>query len=141
MDTRTDALVALTIRMVVGLPLGAERTRVAQGSTLAVAGTGGVKVTANVGDAWVEVSAGGGVCVWSSVGGGSFAVGIASDFSATFVKAMAAAVDCTSTALIVGTGSAPHALITIAVAMMMAKMRGDVIRDGKPNAVRLKKMG
>ena len=49
-----------------------------------------------------------------SVGGKGVAVGMAAWVSATNVKAAATAVFCTSTALIVGVTSDPHALISVA---------------------------
>ena len=72
------ALVVLTIRIIVALPVGAERTRVEQGSALglAVGGTE-VKVTSNVG-ATSGVSVGDDVCVGIWVGGNGVALGSAS---------------------------------------------------------------
>lgn len=57
------------------------------------------------------VFVGGGVGEGVSVGGMGVAVGMAACVSATIVMAAAIAVPCTSSALIVGSGSGPQALI------------------------------
>jgi hypothetical protein len=72
-----------------------------------------VAVTSRVGSE-AGVLVGRGVKVGVSVGGTGVAVGMASWVWATMVKAAASAVDCTSAALIVGTGSAPQALLSVA---------------------------
>jgi len=56
---------------------------------------------------------GSGVTVGVSVGGSGVAVGMAACVCATIVCAAATAVAATCSALMVGTGSAPHALISV----------------------------
>jgi hypothetical protein len=107
--------VVLTTRITVSLPPGAERVLVEQGSTVAFPLPDTAAVvgdTSSVGRA-TGVSVGRGVVVGVSVGGKGVAVGIAAWVWATIVNAAATAVDCTSTALTVGMGSAPQALITV----------------------------
>lgn len=95
--------------MIVSLPFGDESTLVAQGSPPAVLAATGVKV------AWVGkdigVFVGGNVGLAVSVGGKGVAVGTAACVSATMVNAAATAVNCTSAGSIVGTASAPQALM------------------------------
>lgn len=121
MDTVTATFVVLARRILVGLPFGDhERTLLSQGSPELIGGTD-VSVTARDGNA-SGVSVGKGVCVGVSVGGNGVAVGIAAWVSATIVNAAATAVNCTSAALIVGAGSAPHAVMTIAdITMIMER--------------------
>lgn len=107
------------ILILVSLPFGDPSTLVAHGSppgvltTAAVVGV--VSVASNVGNG-KGVLVARGVCVGASVGGRGVAVGIASWVCATIVYAAAMAVFWTSTGLTVGTGSAPHALMIIAIA-------------------------
>lgn len=118
----TAAFVVLAIRIVVGLPAGEDGStfvKLKQGSllgSLELLAVVAVRVTSRVGnDAGVFV--GGSVGLGVSVGGRGVEVGIAACVSATIVNAAATAVDCTSAGFIVGTGSAPHALISSAPTM------------------------
>jgi hypothetical protein len=56
-----------------------------------------------------------------SVGGIGVAVGMAAWVSATIVHAAATAVPWTSSALIVGSGSGPHALISMVLAIIIKR--------------------
>jgi hypothetical protein len=80
----------------------------------------GVKVACNVADVGNEtgVFVGGSVGLAVSVGGNGVEVGIAACVSATMVNAAATAVNCTSAALSVGGAAAPHALISIVIAVI-----------------------
>lgn len=91
--------------IVVSLPSGLPRTRVAQGSPLVLAGVL-VSVDSSVGKG-TEVFVAAGVDVGVSVGGRGVLVGIAACVSATIVNAADTAVDCTSPTLRVGTAGSP----------------------------------
>lgn len=114
-DTVIATLVVFTTLITVPLPLGAESNLVAQGSPPAVLAAKGVTVTSKVGKE-TGVSVGCTVGLAVSVGGKGVDVGMAAWVSATIVNAAATAVDCTSTGFIVGTASAPHALMTKVIA-------------------------
>jgi hypothetical protein len=91
------------MRMIVSRPCGADSTLVAHGSALGSA-VGGAEVglIAGVGEE-MGVSVKMGVAVRVAVGGSGVAVGMAACVCATIVDAAEIAVDCTSSALIVGT--------------------------------------
>ena len=88
-----------------------ERILVAQGSPpdVLVAIGAGEKLASSVGNG-SGVFVGKSVWVGISVGGNGVAVGMAAWVCAIIVDAAETAVFCTSTALMVGTGSAAHAL-------------------------------
>jgi hypothetical protein len=68
------------------------------------------------------VFVGGRVGLAVSVGGRGVAVGMAAIVWATMVAAAAMAVFCTSIGLAVGTGSAPHALMTRAITIIAVRV-------------------
>ena len=103
-----------TIRIVVALPNGDhDRTLVAQGSPPVLLAGAGVKVGCKIDDVGNEIGVldGGGNGLAVSVGGKGVEVGTAACVSATMVNAAATAVNCTSAGSIVGTASAPQALM------------------------------
>lgn len=116
--------------MIVSRPLVGANTLVSHGSTFgSVVGGTGVELISGVGDA-IGVSVNMGVKVKVAVGGKGVAVGIAACVCATMVEAAEIAVDCTSSALMVGTADwPPHPLISvirrIAIAIVLNNfMRG-----------------
>jgi hypothetical protein len=104
------------IRIVVGLPAGEPGilfVELKQGSLPGLLTGAVVEVTCNVGrvGSGIGVSVGGNrVGLAVSVGGRGVEVGTAACVSATIVKAIAIAVNCTSAGSIVGAASAAHAL-------------------------------
>lgn len=104
------------IRILVGLPAGEAGilfVELKQGSLPGLLTGAVVEVTCNVGrvGSGMGVSVGGnGVGLAVSVGGRGVEVGTAACVSATIVKAIATAVNCTSAGSIVGAASAAHAL-------------------------------